>query len=137
MAPNPNTQSGQSPAELMFSRRVQSIFDKLLPGRKITFWKNTKQTSNRYFRPRDGIFFFFFFFWRGLYISGKEMCKVGVIITNLEKTSYMIQGLNWRYKRHVNQLKRRFTNQENVQTHLPMEILCDAFNLPKTQVIKP
>ena len=41
------------------------------------------------------------FFFR-LYISGKEMWKDGVIISRLGKITYMIQGPNWRHKRHVN-----------------------------------
>ena len=63
MTPNPNTQSGLSLAELMFGRKVRSIYDKLLPGRKINVWKNTKQMSNRYFKHGDRFFF-------RLYISG-------------------------------------------------------------------
>ena len=58
MIPNPNTQLGLFPAELMFGRRVRSIYDKLLPGHKINVWKNIKQMSNRYFKPGDNFFFF-------------------------------------------------------------------------------
>ena len=71
------------------------------------------------------------------YISGKEMWKDGVIISRVGKPTYLIQGPNWIHKRHVNQLKHRFIKEENVLTHLSMEILCDTFNLPKPQVIKP
>ena len=123
-------ESGLSPAELMFGRRVRSIYDKLLLGRKINVWKNTKQMSNRYFKSGDKIFI-------RLYISVEKMWKDGVIISRLGKTTYMIQSQNWRHKRHVNKLKYRFTKEENVQTHLPMEILCDTFNLPTPQVINP
>ena len=53
MTPNPNTQSGLSPTELMFGWRIISIYDKLLAGHKIKVLENTKQTSNRYFKPGD------------------------------------------------------------------------------------
>ena len=110
----------------MFGKRVRLIYDKLLPGRKINIWKNTKQTSDilnreiRIFR---------------LYISGKGMWKDGFMLSRLGKTLYMIQGPYWRHKSHVDQLKHGITI-ENVQTHLPMDILCDIFNFPTPQVIK-
>ena len=49
---------------------------------KINVWKNTKQISNRYFKPGDKFFF-------RLYISHKEMSKDGVIISRLGKTTYI------------------------------------------------
>ena len=42
ITPNPNTISGKSPAELMFSRKIRSVFDRLLPVRK----KKKKNYSN-------------------------------------------------------------------------------------------
>ena len=83
MTPNSNTQLGLSPTELMFGRRARSIYDKLLPWHKINVWENTKQMSNRYFKPRDKFFF-------RLYIPGKQMWKDGVIISRLGKTTYKI-----------------------------------------------
>ena len=72
------------------------------------------------------------FFFR-LCISAKEMWKYAVIISRSGKTTYIIQGPNWKHKRHVNQLKHRFTKEENEQNYLSMEILCDLFNLPTPQ----
>ena len=40
----------------MFARRERLIYEKLLPGREINVWKNTKQMSNRYFKPGDKIY---------------------------------------------------------------------------------
>ena len=34
ITPNPNTNANKSPAELMFSRKIQSVFDKLIPSKK-------------------------------------------------------------------------------------------------------
>ena len=47
----------------MFGRRVKSVYDQLLPGHKIDVKKNTKQTSSRYFKPGDRIFFHDMYFW--------------------------------------------------------------------------
>ena len=64
MTPNPNTQSGLSPAGFMFGRRVRSSYDKLLLGHKINVWKNTKQMRDILNREIN--------FFR-LYTSGKEI----------------------------------------------------------------
>ena len=59
ITPNPNTISGKSPAELMFSWKIQSVFDRLLRVQKRKKihsnnknFKNTKYTP-KYFRTRD------------------------------------------------------------------------------------
>ena len=40
------------------------------------------------------------------------MWKDGIIISRTGITTYMIQVPDWRHKRHVNQLKHRFTREE-------------------------
>ena len=111
MTSNPNTQS-----ELMFGWRIRSIYDKLLPGRKINVWKNTKQTSNGYFKLGDK-------FFSGCIFQVKKCGKIRLIISRLRKITNMIHDIDWRHKRHVSQFKHKFTKEENVQTHLPIEIL--------------
>ena len=34
ITPNPNTNANMSPTELMFARKIRSIFDKLIPSKK-------------------------------------------------------------------------------------------------------
>ena len=34
ITPNPNTNANMSPVELMFTRKIRSIFDKLIPSKK-------------------------------------------------------------------------------------------------------
>ncbi|XP_014769106.1 uncharacterized protein K02A2.6-like [Octopus bimaculoides] len=47
VTPNPNTPAGLSPAKLMFVRKIKSVFNKLLPGKKrIIAMENTA----RYFK---------------------------------------------------------------------------------------
>ena len=61
ITPNPNTVSGKSPAELMFSRKIRSVFDRLLPVRKNTKFVTNKskdtKTNTKHFRPGDKVFF--------------------------------------------------------------------------------
>ena len=63
ITPNPNTIPGKTPAKLMFSQKIWSVFDRLLPVRKKKKiysnnknFKNTKYTP-KYFRPGDKVFF--------------------------------------------------------------------------------
>ncbi|XP_014768903.1 uncharacterized protein LOC106868251 [Octopus bimaculoides] len=44
---NPNTPAGSSPTELMFVRKVKSVFDKLLPGKER---KCTRKDNPKFFR---------------------------------------------------------------------------------------
>ena len=40
ITPNPNTNANMSPAELIFARKIRSIFDKLIPSKKGNKEKN-------------------------------------------------------------------------------------------------
>ena len=52
---NPNTPMGRSPAETMFSRKIKSVFDKLIP-RQAKF-KKTVSSHKKHFFPRDKVLF--------------------------------------------------------------------------------
>ena len=41
ITPNPNTNENMSPADLMFARKIRSIFDKLIPSKKGIIKKNS------------------------------------------------------------------------------------------------
>ena len=75
ITPNPNTISGKSPAELMFSQKSRSVYDRLLLVRKkitqITNFKNTKYTP-KYIRPGDKQFL-------KMYCGAKKFWEEGVI----------------------------------------------------------
>ena len=45
ITPNPNTHANMSPAELMFARKIRSIFDKLIPSKKEI--RKKMNTSNK------------------------------------------------------------------------------------------
>lgn len=44
--------------------------------------------------------------------------------------TYMVQGQRWEHKRHINQLKRRFTVLVSPRKEVPNEILYDMFDVP-------
>ena len=54
ITPNPNTNANVSPAELMFARKIQSIFDKLIPSKK---GNKEINTSNKTYSPGENIYF--------------------------------------------------------------------------------
>ena len=56
ITPNPNGISGISPAELIFSRKIRSLFNRLLPKKKRSYQNRTKQINMKYFRPGDEVF---------------------------------------------------------------------------------
>ena len=73
-----------SPAELMFARKIRSVFDKLLPGRKQKSYKNTKN-PNKYFRPGDKVFL-------RMFKRGKGFWEDGVITKRVGKAMYMVRS---------------------------------------------
>ena len=53
---NPNTNAGLSPAELMFARKIRSVFDRILPNTTKTT-PTRKNLSTKFYKPGDKIFF--------------------------------------------------------------------------------
>ena len=56
IAPNPNTAFGTLPAELMFVRKIKSVFNKLQPDGKVRTPRNSNNIS-KYSKPGDNVFF--------------------------------------------------------------------------------
>lgn len=94
--PNPNRPSGMFPAELMFDRRVKSVFDKLLPSLKIRT-NNKKDTKS--FMVGDKDYF-------SAYKDGNEKREHAVISSRIGKMIYMIKGKRLEHKSHHNHPKK-------------------------------
>ena len=54
IAPNPNTNTNMSAAELMFARKIRSVFDRLVPLKK-GIKKKKINTSNKTYSPGEKI----------------------------------------------------------------------------------
>ena len=107
ITPNPNTISGKSPAELMFSWKICSVFHRLLPVRKKKFTQITKilktqKYTPKYFRLRDKVFF-------KVYCGAKKFWEEGVISKRVGGMMYMLKGKKYEHQRHINQLRPRYT----------------------------
>ena len=120
VTPNPNNDLKSSPAELMFARKIRSIFHRLLPDRKKKVCRKQNFPA-RHYSPGEKVFFKNFH-------NGKNYWTDGVIKRRIGNMVYTIQGPNFVCKRHINQIRPRIsTNDEE----LPMETLCDTFDIPK------
>ena len=122
ITPNPNTVSGMSPAELMFARKIRSIFDRLLPDLKQEQSGNVKGTT-KFFNSGDKVFF-------RMYQNGKGFWEDGVITRRIGTVMYKVRSKNWDHKRHLNQIRPRYTKDVVEDKEVPMEVLCDTFDIP-------
>ena len=120
VTPNPSNDLNSSPAELMFARKIRSIFDRLLPDKK----KKVTRKENflvRHYSTGDKIYFKNF-------QKGKNYWMDGIIKKRIGNMVYTIQGPKFICKRHINQIRPRSSESEE---EMPMEILCDTFDIPK------
>ena len=123
ITPNPNRISGMSPAELMFARKIRSVFNRLLPKKKRSYQNRAKQENMKYFRLGDKVFL-------KSYKNGKEFWQDEVITQRVGKMLYMVKSKKLIHKRHLNQLRRRFTEEISKDNEEPMEIFYDLFDIP-------
>ena len=56
ITPNPNTNASLSPAELMFARKIRSVFDRILPSTTKTT-ATRENFSTKFYKPGDKIHF--------------------------------------------------------------------------------
>lgn len=89
---NPNTESAMSPADLIFARKAKSVFDRLLPEKKMDIKLKTDTVT--YFNPGENIFFKF-------HEKKKEPWEEGVITKRFSRVLYMIKSSRWVIKLHL------------------------------------
>ena len=126
---NNKTPASQSPAEVMFARRVWSVHDKLLlkqtkPGRTCTV--HPKQ-----YNPRDKVFS----------ESSKTTNLFGEIETieiRIGNMIYIIKGPQFTHKRHLNQLRERLTDVagSGPSEGTVIDVIYDTFNI-RTPLVAP
>ena len=124
ITPNLNTNAGSSPAELMFTRKIRSVFDRILPS-------TTKTTATRenlstwFYKPGEKILFL-------NYRSGKSFWEEGIIMKRIGHMIYSVRSSKFDCRRHINQLRPQHTDdfKQAEDNELPLEILYDIFNVP-------
>ena len=115
-----------STAELRFTRRIRSVFDKLIPNKNKKFKKNNADTTN-FSSPAKKIIL------KSIKV-GKVGWKEGIIEKLIERLVYIIKHPKWLVKRHDNQLKKRYTSEQNYRREEPIKVTFDLFELPRPQV---
>ena len=89
-----------SPAELMFARKIRSLFDKLIPSKKKK--KGNKKKINTFNKTYSlGRKFCFL-----NYHLGKATRLKGIIEERIGNMMYMIKRPRWKVRRHINQIKK-------------------------------
>ncbi|XP_052823598.1 uncharacterized protein K02A2.6-like [Octopus bimaculoides] len=126
---NPNTPAGVSPAELMFAGKIKPVFNKLLPGKRR---KIARENTARFLKIGEKVLFV------RTHKNGKQSWEDGVIIKRIGKMLYLVKSSKGVYKKHMNQLKKRFVESEPKRMEEPIEWQYDTFQvLTPLQVIEP
>ena len=123
ITPNPNTNAGLSPPELMFARKIRSVFDRILPNTNKTT-ATRENLSTRFYKPGDKILF--------LIYSGKSFREEGIIMKRIGHVLYSVRSSKFDCSRHINHLRPQHTDdyKQAEDNELPLEVLYDSFNVP-------
>ena len=127
ITPNPNTPIVVSPVETMFTRKVRSVFDKLLP--KQTRPQVTTCIPGKRFIPGERVFF-------KSYKNNTSFWDVGTISKRVSDMVYIVQGPRHTHKRHQNQLRIRRSDDTSDTPPLeeePIDTIFKTFDLEPPQ----
>lgn len=93
---------------------------------KIRFESKKRSITQIYFKPSDNVFF-------QTSKNGRECWKDWVIERRIEKLFYMIKRFTW-FKRHLNQRRKRHSDEWSIWHEETMRILYDVFCAPVPQI---
>ncbi|CAH8606257.1 unnamed protein product [Schistosoma rodhaini] len=127
ITPSPNCQDGKSPAEIMFGRPIRTFFDVLIPKDRISGLQKNKKGNClkiREFKVGDSVY-------ARDFRPGKPKWIFGFIKKRRGTVLYEVMVENTLIIRHVNQLRdRKCVYESSKLKPLPMEVLCDTFDIP-------
>ena len=87
ITPYVNASEGMAPAKLIFTRKIHSVFDKLIPSKN-----KIKESKKIYFLN---------------YHLGKATWIEGIIKKKIRKMMFVIKHPKWKVIRHTNQIKKK------------------------------
>ena len=120
---------GRSPAETMFARKINSVFDELI-SRQANF-KKTVSLRKKHFFLGDKVLF-------KAYKNNITFWKVDTIKRRIGEQFYIVQGPKNTHKRHMSQPRKCRLNEseESPQNTCeePINAIFDHFDLDTTQV---
>ena len=114
-----------SPVEVMFVRKIKSVFDKFLPNQ----WKpehkkwieNDSKLAKVFFR---------------LFQSNKSYWKTGAVDKHIGNMIYIIKRPRFTRKRHLNQIRKWYSNtaDNNSREEDLMDVVFDILEVPIPQM---
>ena len=111
----------------MFGRRIRSVFDKLLPIQK-KLPRNIVVPRKRY-NPGEKVYF-------RKYSNNQMSWELGRIMQRIGNMVYMVEGPSGTHKRHLNQLRKRYSEDSETTPPEPEEVIesfYDTFELEPPQ----
>ena len=130
ITPNENTPASLSPSEIMFARKIRSVFDKLLPRQ--TKPVRTTTVPNKRYVPGEKVYF-------KMFRDNKTFWELGTIEKRIGNMVYIIKGPQFSHKRHLNQLRKRLS--DDIDSGPPeeevMDVIYDTFSLPTPLAAQP
>ena len=99
--PNNNTPSSLPPAELMYARKIRSMFDKLLP--KQTKPGRTNTVPKKSFQPGENFFF-------RIFRDNKSFWEIGTIEKKVGNIIYTIKGSQFTNQKYLKQIRKRLSD---------------------------
>ena len=106
-----------SPVELMFARKIQPVFDNLIPSikenkKKINTSKTNSLGKKNYFLN---------------YHLGKATWLEGIIEKRMNNMMKIIKHPWWKVRRHINHIKKWYIPHKKERVEEPMPIIYDIF----------
>ncbi|CAI2734266.1 unnamed protein product [Schistosoma spindalis] len=127
ITPSSNCQDGKSPAEIMFGRPIRTLLNVLNPKDKVYGLQKNKEGNYpkiREFKVGDLVY-------ARDFRPGKPRWIFGCIKKRRGTVLYEVMVENTLIIRHINQLRDRRNVYESPKVKsLPIEVLCDTFNIP-------
>ena len=115
VTPNKNAPSAMTPAEVMFARKIKSVFDKFSPNQSKP--GHTNKVTRKRFKLGEKVFL-------RIFQSNKSHWVTGIVDKQIRNMIYIIKGSRFTHKRHLNQIRKRYSN--NIENNPRYEDLVDG-----------
>ena len=110
-----------SPTELMFTRKIRSVFDKLIPSKKEI--RKKINTSNKTYSPEEKYFL--------KYHLGKATWLEDISKKRIGNIMYVIKHPRWKVCWHIIQIKKRYTPNTKERVEEQMSVIYIMFEVPR------
>ena len=111
----------------MLTRKIRSVFDKLIPSKKGNKKKKLIPLIRLIALGKN-------YFLN--YHLGKATWLEGIIGKRIGNMMYIIKYPRWKVHRHINQIKKRYTPNTKERVEEPMSVIYDMFEVPRPSPIQ-